>query len=119
MKDSSGYPIDSDVLVEAERENGEVKIFAETERDYQCSNFSIDYSEYTLGSTIRIKFKRAQTPSPCLTSTGPAKATIDLGELEKEDYDLKFKLNGETTNGTLSTDPFSFELEDEGNVSEM
>ena len=47
----------------------------------------------------------------------PASATIDLGNLEDEEFDIRFKLNGVTTKGSLIINPLHIDLEEGKNVN--
>lgn len=107
--------IDSDILIELSEMNGKQYIKAETERSYNCL-FPIIYTDKVTGSSIKIVFKSINEEGPCLTAIGPASALIELKNLTKDKYEVKFKLNGKVTKGRLYTNPFEITLEENSNV---
>lgn len=107
--------IDSNILIELSEFNGKQYINAETERDYNCL-FPIIYTDKVKGSSIKIDFRSINEDGPCLTAIGPASALIELKNLTKDKYEIKFKLNGKVTKGRLHTNPFEITLDDNGNV---
>jgi hypothetical protein len=115
-KEYSTTKITSDILVETvENSNGKKYIKAETEKIYGNSTNEIDYSFHKTGNTIIIKFKKILNTG-ILTVLGPAETTIELTDLNKDEYNLKFKLSGTITKGKLTVTPLSIELDDGGNV---
>lgn len=94
-------PIDSDILVNAKQESGEAIILCETAIHYPCMNYPIEYSDRRLGKTITIRFTKIPEIDLCLTAPGPAMTSINLGKLDDGEYEVKFKLNGETTEASL------------------
>jgi hypothetical protein len=109
-------PIDSDILLEVVEKSGSVHLLAETVKEYGCLGYIIDYSQRRLGSNITIKFKYIEEPDGCLTAIGPATCDINLGELDNGEYSIKFKLNGETSEGEILSDPLRLEISESGNV---
>ncbi len=68
-----------------------------TTQIFGCCNFSLIYSISQTGNTFTIHFDNVYEPEICLTSTGPATATIDLGVLTNNNYNIY------VTNGGLNT----------------
>jgi hypothetical protein len=87
-----------------------LKITAQTERIYGCSNYSIVNDLSIQGNTISLNFTGIHEPSICLTALGPATASIDLGILSTAIYSLRLKVNGVTANVTLSATDTSCEI---------
>lgn len=109
--------IDSDILVSAKYKNGKVCIEAETEKKFQCINYTIKNSTLREEKTIAIDFMDVSILGICLIAFGPAKAEIDLDELELGDYVLKFVLDGIYTDAKLKVDSqVTLELIKAGNV---
>lgn len=109
--------IDSDILVSAKYKNGKVCIEAETEKNFQCINYTIKNSIHQEEKIITIDFTDVAILGIRLIAFGPAKAEINLDELELGDYVLKFVLDGITTKAELKVDSqVSLELLKAGNV---
>lgn len=109
--------INSDILVSSKYKNGKVYIDAVTEKEFQCLNYSIDNSILREKKIITVNFTDVSILGICLTALGPAKAEIDLDELERGDYILKFILDGVNTEAKLSVgSKLTLELIKAGNV---
>lgn len=109
-------PIDSEILVEAVERDGSIHILAETVKNYPYLNYPIEYSDRKLASSVTIKFKYIGEIEGGFTALGPATCEVNLGTLDKESYSVKFKLDGETTEGTLFTNPLKLEISETSNV---
>lgn len=104
--------INSTVLVELQdAESNEAQLKITTTERYPCANYSIDYSQRKIGSTITISLNHAIEPDICFTAFGPAQSTILLDNLTKNKYEIKLKLNRKTTKGTLTMNPYKLELD--------
>ena len=100
-KDYQYEKIDSDILVKAESQDSRISIRCETEREYSCSNFGITYCAKARNNEIVVHFKKVKVSDLCLTSFGPAKCIIDLGQLPDGEYSVTFELNNKKTKGKL------------------
>lgn len=117
VKNTSEKTIDSEILVSAKYENGKVYIDAETEKTFKCINYSITNSIQRVEKTITVDFIEISILDICLVALGPAKAEMDLNELERGDYALKFVLDGIVTEAKLKVgSQLSLELIKAGNV---
>jgi hypothetical protein len=97
-------PIDSDIIVHVEKRERAYILIAETEKEYGCVNYPINYSFSRIGSKIKVKFKYVEAIDVCLTAIGPARCEVDLGYQELTpgvEYDLELKLNRKTNYGSL------------------
>ncbi len=108
--------IESDVLVKAWVEDDQFFILASTATELPCFNYEMAYSSEIKGTSIQIRFKHINDIEVCLRALGPATARIPLTVLPNRTYDVTFILNGETTRGTLTTNPLLLELEPDSNV---
>ena len=116
-KDSVEKTIDSDILISARLEDQKVFIDAETEKKFPCINYSIDYSSQKEEKTITINFIDIVKPGGCYTALGPAKANIDLDELDQGNNTIIFKLDGVKTEVRLNVNAIlSLEIIKAGNV---
>lgn len=112
-------PIDSNILVQSSLDDGNVLIECETEKSYPTIVNRIDYSDSKLGKTINIRFKSILATG-MLDAIGPAAVDVDLGTLDQGEYTVNFKLNGETTEATLTVgDTVALEMSTGGNVRLM
>lgn len=109
-------PIDSDIRVELEEQNGSVYLFAETTKLYALGGYSIKYAVWKLGAQINVKFNYIRDIEYGTTAPAPAICYINLGKLGNEEYTIKFKLNGETTEGKILKDPLRLEIPEPKNV---
>jgi len=110
-------PIESDVIVSFLKENDQVVIEAETEKIYGCFNYQLNYVKNSAEKTITVNFSDITIPEVCMRALGPARATINLGELEKETYIVNFFMNrSSTTMQLIVGDTLSTEVLDQGNV---
>lgn len=100
-KDKVQNSIDSNILVSAEKENNHVIIRAETEKEYSTSGYQIIYDLEIVGNELTIEFKEIKEPNFALQVITPAKCNINLGNLNTQNYDLIFQLNGNKTSGIL------------------
>jgi hypothetical protein len=108
--------IESDILIEARTIVGRNELVAHTEESMPCANYKIRHSIDRKSSRLEIHFKDILIPELCLTAFGPASTIISLGTIPSGNYEVRFFLNGETTRGTLTTQPLALEIESGGNV---
>lgn len=109
-------PIDSDIRVALEEQNGSVYLFAETTKFYGLTGYSIKYAVWKLGAQITVKFNYIRDIESGPAAPAPAICYINLGKLGNEEYTIKFKLNGETTEGKILKDPLRLEIPEPKNV---
>lgn len=64
---------------------------------YGCCNYSLIYSLSRSGNVFTVRFTSVFKPEVCLTSMGPATASIDLGVLTNDNYTIN------TINGGLNS----------------
>ena len=98
-----------------ESSDGILSIQVSTEKIYGVTGNQILYSISTNNNTIKIHFKKINEVG-ILTALGPATTTINLSDLKKDKYHIKFKLNSITTNGELSINPLKLTLKNEINI---
>jgi len=110
-------PIESDIEVEVLQTNGKTQIIVETLEDYPDSGYEIIYTKRHFGKSITISFRHIKDHGGGFGALMPASATIDLGNLEDEEFDIRFKLNGVTTKGSLIINPLHIDLEEGKNVN--
>lgn len=109
------YAIQGNVRVFMTEQSDEFTIHSSTEQILSCVNYPIIFEFDIDEDEIFINLKYLEEPELCYTSTGPAKATIELGELNLALYEITFSLNDSLTSGILSTTTEELTLE-EGNV---
>lgn len=97
------FAIQNGVQVVLLEQSNDFKIEAATEDVYSCVNYPIVYDLAIEEEEIFIEFKYVEEPELCYTSSGPARATIELGELTLPLYEITFSLNDALTKGTLNT----------------
>ena len=109
--------INSNILVSTRIENNQIYIVAETVKEFECVTYSITYSFQKNGNKINIEFLDVLKPEGCYAAFGPARTEINLGELEDNEYTIDFRLDGEETKASLSTNPaVNLEITKSGNV---
>jgi hypothetical protein len=98
-------PIRSEVSITAHEQLGAsartLQMICKTTQIYPCSNYGIVSSVNRSGASIAINFRGVEVPGICLTSTGPATRTLDLGSLADGSYALTVNSGGSTLNGSL------------------
>lgn len=109
-KDSNTKSINSDIEVEAIKQDSNIQIIAETILDFPCANYIIDYTIKQEQKRFDINFIKIPDISACLTAFGPARAFIDLGKLKADSYYIDFKLNGQVTPATLTVTSKNIDL---------
>lgn len=100
-KDFELQNIDSDLIVAAELSNNQVIINVQSEKIYPSGGYQITYNDKVRKNEICIDFKKMQVPEAGFAVLYPATCSIDLGKLEKGEYQIKFNLNKQETNGNL------------------
>jgi hypothetical protein len=116
-KDSVEKTIDSDILVSARLEDEKIFIDAETEKEFPCINYLIEYSFQKEEKNITIDFIDIVKPGGCYTALGPAKANVELDKLDHGDYSLILKLDGVITEMQLKVNTvLSLEIINAGNI---
>jgi hypothetical protein len=116
-KNKLATDINSNIIIELQETATEKALIrATTSELYSCANYSIEFSKRKIGSNIIISFKHVNKSDVCLTAFGHAQSSIDLDDLDKNEYNLKFKLNGKVTKGTLTMNPYKIELENSDNI---
>jgi len=100
-KDFEVQNIDSDLIVAAELASNQVVINAQSEKIYPSGGYQITYNDKVRKNEICIDFKKMQVPEAGFAVFYPATCSIDLGKLEEGEYQIKFKLNKQETNGKL------------------
>lgn len=115
-EDVNTNDIESDIFIEARNIVGRNELVAQTEESMPCANYKIRHSIDRKSSRLEIHFKDILIPELCLTAFGPASTIISLGSIPSGNYEVRFLLNGETTRGTLTTQPLALEIESGGNV---
>ncbi len=89
--------IDSNVLLtlkeEISNDGRKFVLEAETDSNYNCSNYSIAYQYQKNGNVIDVNFTHIIEPSTCATGIGPAKAKVNLGSLLPGNYTIQFLVN--------------------------
>lgn len=109
--------IESDILIERRVLNGKPELVASTVEQMGCANFKIKYSIQRDQDQLVIRFEEIIFEDfVCLTAIGPAMAILRLDEIPAGEYQVRFLLNGETTRGTLSTQPLALDIKPGGNV---
>ncbi len=116
-KNKFATDINSNIIIELQENSAEKALIrATTSELYPCANYSIEFSKRKIGSNITISFKHVNESDLCLTAFGHAQSSIDIDNLDKSEYKLKFKLNGKITKGTLTMNPYKIELENSDNI---
>lgn len=85
-------------------------ILCETEKQYGCANYAINYTKRQEGNIINITFNHIEKPAICLTAIGPAKATIPIGDIAPGSYELRFAISDMLASCQLIVTPGSYEL---------
>jgi len=103
-----GLPIDSKILITfAETLSSSGRSFlmrARTERIYACVNYRLRYDLTRSGSNMRVLFHDVTIGAVCFTATGPATASLDLGDLPSGTYSFIFQAPTGTTRTDLRVD---------------
>lgn len=106
--------IDSEIKVElAESFDGKqrlLKLYCSTQKEYQCSNFGIKSTLNVTSNKIEINFKSIITYDLCQTSIGPARTTIDLGEIKNGNYNISITVDGLKSEGQLTVTNESYSI---------
>ncbi len=84
-----------EAFVEGERHAG---LYVFTLEEYPCSNFEIDYNYTHVGGVRTIVFKGIPTQEECLAVFGPARAFIDLGEMDEGSHTVNLEVKHEILN---------------------
>lgn len=100
-KDLNEVNIDSDILISTEKNDQNVLLNASTEKHYPTLGYQIRYREQVKDKEIKIEFIEVIAPEVGLTALGPARCSINLGDLEHGAYDITFELNQVETKGKL------------------
>lgn len=124
-KDSMESKIDSDIKIsmwENSDSTGRVLEFqCETEKVYGCCNYTILHSLTINGSNIEIHFTGIYQPQMCLTSFGPARATIELASLPNGTYPLTIRVERHKSRGHLivTSDYYEIDLDETARLEIM
>lgn len=110
------FQIQEGVKVQLTEQGDDFSIEARTENTFSCENYLIIYELKQDEDEIFIEFKHVEEAELCYTAIGPARITIELGELTLPSYEFTFSLNDSITKGTLTTSSAILSL-GEGNVS--
>ena len=102
--------IEGDVLVEATKEST-ILLKVKTERDYECQNYYVDNCFKIDRNLIRVNILGSCLPGVCLTAIGPAKADIDLGDLNNGEYQVNFYHNDQVSKAQLNVSDQDVKLE--------
>ena len=81
-----------------------------TEKIFGCSNYYMKHRFSIAGNKITINFIEIDKPDICLTSLGPASATIHLENLPDKDYDLEIGTGDTTIAGQLKVSNASYKV---------
>ncbi len=89
-----------------------------TEKIYECCNYTINKDFDISNNKIDIDFISIINPEICLTATGPATTTVDLGTLSNGTYELKISIGDEKSTGHLivSTDSYVITLDQQKQI---
>lgn len=72
-----------------------------TENTFNNGSTTIRYCKTKCGKNIRIKFKGTATPSKVTKTIAPAHASIRLGRLKNQEYNISFHHKSTTDEGKL------------------
>lgn len=99
QKDEEMHDLDGAVMIELREHAPEgqrmIGIYAETKDAYPCLNFLIDYTLAHIAEGRHLHFHGVKAPSICLTALGPARAFVDLGDMDGGLHQLQILLNEE------------------------
>ena len=87
-----------------------LKFFCSTDRIYGCSNYRISHTFERSGDRVEIEFSGIIVPDVCLTSIGPASATVDLGALPDGTYAIDLQVGGNKNEGQLLITPDQYTI---------
>jgi len=98
-------PIDSNIVIEVgeelEHDSRRITLFCKTEKIYPCYNFGILTDTRTYDDAQEITFTKVDQQRVCLTALGPAKATVELGDLPNGEYSIALNNANLKNKGTL------------------
>lgn len=99
----TGGLLDSTVQIEAKIDKGTERIFlfCKTAKKYDCYNYKIATTTQTNGQPFHITFRGIIEASQCANASGPARAEINLGDLQAGEYALTLAVGDFSNNGTL------------------
>lgn len=107
------FPLESSVEVEikelAVAGNKHVVLSCRTSKMYDCANNFIRVSLQQAAGQVTVTFLGITGDRLCMSTLGPARADLDLGQLPKGQYQLK--INGlDSCQGTLTVRDATIEL---------
>lgn len=113
-KDISPGPIDSTIHLRMwetlDSTGRELRFECSTAKSYGCCNYEIGHAMEQEAGKINIEFGGIIVPYMCLTSIGPATATIELGSLSNGTYDLDIQLQDQYEHGQLVVAPGAYAI---------
>ena len=111
------FKIESDVELSFNKIENSLYLMAETTEIYSHSGFIINYKAQKKGNRITLLFKDITDLGGGLAALRPAKAQIDLSDLNQDiEQEIIIKLNGVTTFGRIDLKELKIELDQESNV---
>jgi hypothetical protein len=95
-------PVQMQALETREGQARKLYLYFQDQGQYPCSNYSLGTRYERADKQLSFVFSGVEAPTGfCLTSIGPARASIDILELAVGTYPLRLQAGTRTTTGTL------------------
>lgn len=116
--DDPYLPIEGNIILgmyeQLDSTERKIYIILETERIYDCENYTLTYNTNVEDSVLSIELERIYAPEVCYTTRGPALATFNITDLADSIFKFNISMDNFTRSGyiTKSSDEYVLTMDE-------